>query len=162
MICEQGKVVSVEGDVAFVEVIQQSSCQACSANKGCGTKVLKGLFQTNRHYLKLSFKHLERAPVTGESVEIEIEETALLKSSFLVYALPLFSMVAVALAFDHWFQSEIYSMLGAALGFITALLFARFYALTQSQSDQFQPRLSKVVDVSDLAQEIPVVDALKA
>lgn len=162
MICEQGKVVSVEGDVAFVEVIQQSSCQACSANKACGTKVLKALFQTKRHYLKLPFSHLNQEPVIGDSVEIEIDESALLKSSFLVYVLPLISLVAMALAFDAWFQSELLSMLGAVVGFILALLIARFYAVTTTHSHQFQPRLVKVLPKNNLVEELLVIDAFNA
>lgn len=162
MICEQGRVVSVEGDVAFVEVIQQSSCQACSANKACGTKVLKGLFQTKRHYLKLPFSHLDQAPCEGDSVEIEIDEAALLKSSFLVYILPLVSLVAMALLFDHWFHKELYSMFGAALGFVSALAVARYYASTQANSRQFQPTLSKILKRDEVVEVLVVSDAFKA
>ncbi len=164
MICEQGKVVAIDGDVASVEVIQQSSCQACSANKACGTKVLKGLFQTKRHYLKMSFSHIEQTLRVGDNVEIDIEESALLRSSLLVYVLPLFSLVGMALAFNIWFQSEWLSMLGAVIGFTVALFFARAYSMQQSHSELFQPRLSRVlVPVSShRAEEIIVKDSLKA
>jgi sigma-E factor negative regulatory protein RseC len=162
MICEQGKVVSTEDDFVFVEVIQQSSCQACSANKACGTKVLKGLFQTKRHYLKLPFAHLDRKPSLGDQVEIEINEAALLKSSLLVYVVPLLSLVLFAILFDWVYGSELLAMLGGVIGFAGGLTIARFYALFHARSEQFQPRLSRVVNVAHLATELPIVDSFKA
>jgi len=148
MICEQGKVVAIEDGKAFVEVIQQSSCQACSANKACGTKVIKGLFQAKRHYLKLSFAHLAESPKIGDAVEIEINESALLLSSLMVYILPLIGMLSGALAFDALWQAalgDIAAILGAGLGFVTALAVARVYAWTQADNAIFLPKLQRVL-----------------
>jgi sigma-E factor negative regulatory protein RseC len=162
MIFEQGKIVSIENDYVFVEVIQQSSCQACSASKACGTKVLKSLFQTNRHYLKLDYSHLGAEPLLGQQVEIEINEAALLKSSLLVYVIPLLSLVSFAIVFDNMFHSELLSMLGGFVGFMAGLLVARFYALFHARSDQFQPRLSRLLSTPHLTTEIPLVESFKA
>ena len=164
MIYEQGKIVSIDEDIAYVEVIQQSSCQACSANKACGTKVLKSLFQTKRHYLKLPYRHLlsDVQPQIGSNVEIEIDESAVLKSSFLIYVLPLISLLFMALLFDHWFRSDLYAMLGAVLGFSSALLFARFYAFTHASNIKFQPRLSKIISDMDLTEPVHLVETFQA
>jgi sigma-E factor negative regulatory protein RseC len=162
MIFEQGKVVSVEDDYAYVEVIQQSSCQSCSASKACGTKVLKSLFQTKRHYLKLPFAHLDSCPSLGDQVEIEINEAALLKSSLLVYIVPLVSLVFFAILFDRLFASELLAMLGGVIGFTSGLVIARFYALFHARSEQFQPRLSRVIVASQLKTELPFVDSFRA
>ena len=60
MICEQGRVIAVDdaSKVAYVQVIQQSSCQSCSAKKGCGTQLMNSVFKGKRHTLELSYSHL--------------------------------------------------------------------------------------------------------
>ena len=40
MIKETGKVVAVEAGGVWVETIQQSACNTCAAEKGCGQRLL--------------------------------------------------------------------------------------------------------------------------
>jgi sigma-E factor negative regulatory protein RseC len=49
MILETATVTSVESDALWVEAVQKSACETCSAQKGCGTAVLSKLSgRTNR------------------------------------------------------------------------------------------------------------------
>ncbi len=49
MIVETGTVVAIESDSLWVETIQKTACEACVAQKGCGTRVLSKLTgKTNR------------------------------------------------------------------------------------------------------------------
>ena len=49
MIIETGTVVALESDALWVETIQKTACEACVAQKGCGTRVLSKLTgKTNR------------------------------------------------------------------------------------------------------------------
>ncbi len=156
MICEQGKVVSVDGNIATVEVIQQSSCQACSAKSACGTQLTSKLFNAKRHYLKMDASHLESAPEIGDAVDIEINESALLISSMLVYCLPLILMVSAALLLSHLGLSEIWVIVGSLIGFGVSLLLARLIGKYWLPVELFKPILARVCENSRANQHQPV------
>ena len=145
MICEQGKVVAKEADLIFVEVIQQSSCQACSAKSACGTKLINSLYNSKRHYLKLPFAHLDQTPEIGDQVEFEIDESALLKSSLLMYVLPLFGLLLGA-AFGQWlWTTQLASILCATAGLGFSLVLVKRFSAKLEHNALFHPQLARVV-----------------
>jgi sigma-E factor negative regulatory protein RseC len=96
MIHETGTVISVSGDDAWVQTVRESACQSCKARHGCGQKALAGLSSGQSRQIRVA-NTLQARP--GDQVTVAIEESALLKASLLVYALPLLLMVlATALA----------------------------------------------------------------
>ncbi len=93
MIEEQGSIVAVEGDYAWVESARRSSCGSCSA-KGCGTGALDKVF--GRKIQRIRVRNAIAAPV-GAQVVLGIEEGAFLQGSVAVYIFPLVTMFALAL-----------------------------------------------------------------
>ena len=90
MIEESGRVVRTEGEHAWVLTERRSSCGSCSAQKGCGTGALAGVFGSKAHEVKV-LNPLGAEP--GEDVIIGIREEMLLRGSIAVYLAPLLTMI---------------------------------------------------------------------
>jgi sigma-E factor negative regulatory protein RseC len=89
MIEESGRVVSIDGDDAWVETSRRSSCGSCEA-KGCGTGTLSQIL--GRKTQQLRVKNPVGA-VPGDRVVLGISETALIKGSLAVYLVPLLALL---------------------------------------------------------------------
>ena len=116
MIVETGTVVALESDALWVETIQKTACEACVAQKGCGTRVLSNLTgKTNRIRVLLN-QHPSSAISLGQDVSIAIPEDVIVKGSLLVYLLPVVS--AVTGAWLAGSDSDINTILGAFAGLL--------------------------------------------
>lgn len=114
MITERGRVIAVRDGQAWVQTIRHSACQSCSARAACGQKVLAGVSQGRANQVLVA-NTLNAA--VGDEVSVAIAESALLRASVLVYALPLLLMVAGAIG-GHQLAPEVdvYAIAGAAAG----------------------------------------------
>ena len=141
MITEQGKVIAVKGEQAWVQTIRASACESCSARSGCGQRVLASV-SGGRANQVLVANHLDA--VVGDDVMVAIEESALLSASFLVYALPLSLMVAGAVLGQQWQPtSDLGAILGAMAGLAGGFALAR---VAQSRPDhRYEPRLVRIL-----------------
>jgi sigma-E factor negative regulatory protein RseC len=93
MIEESARVIAIEGNQLVLEAEVKTSCQSCSAQKGCGTSLL------SRHVgRKLSRFRIENTlnAVIGDEIIVGLSEQAMLRGSILVYLFPLLSMVLAA------------------------------------------------------------------
>ncbi|WP_372864927.1 SoxR reducing system RseC family protein [Spongiibacter sp.] len=142
MICERGRVVAVEETALWVETISQSSCSSCAAKKGCGQGLMNSLHDGRRNQLRVALdgQSASRFPV-GCDVDIAIPETALLSGVFIVYLLPLLSMMGVMMAVAHFTASDKLAALGAAGGLLLGLLLVRLHAAVSRDKRGFQPRI---------------------
>ncbi|MEE4379566.1 MAG: SoxR reducing system RseC family protein [Candidatus Competibacteraceae bacterium] len=138
MIQEQARVVAIGEGYAWVETQRQTSCGACSANKGCGTAALaKVLGQRRTHIYALTQIPLK----VGDEVIIGIAEQALLQSSLAVYLVPLLTFFTgavlgrVIFSFDSEPMIITFGLLGLIVGFVWLWFFNR-----QIRADnRFQP-----------------------
>jgi len=119
MLKETGKVISIDADGLWVETLNASACGQCRARAGCGQKLLAGYGQSSSS-IKALFTSLPQTHIwqVGDSVEIGIDESTLVKSAMLAYILPLLFMVLGVILAHHFFQTEFASVLGAASGLI--------------------------------------------
>jgi sigma-E factor negative regulatory protein RseC len=125
MIVETGTVVAIESDSLWVETIQKTACEACVAQKGCGTRVLSKLTgKTNRIRVLLG-RHSAGAIVIGQDVDIAIPEDVIVKGSLLVYLLPL--ICAVSGAWLPGAAGDIGSILGALCGLLAGGLMVNLH-----------------------------------
>ena len=96
MLIEQGTIVEIADSELVVQVIQQSTCGSCAAQKGCGQGVL-AKYLSGSQFVRVTLKH---RPATdfhvGEQVELGVEESAMLRAAFLVYLVPLLLLIAGA------------------------------------------------------------------
>lgn len=94
MIEESAHVVALEGETgeyAWVETQRQSTCGGCAANQACGTATLAKVLGTRRTRVRA----LNRGGAqVGDQVVVAIDESALIRGSLAVYAMPLLTLLA--------------------------------------------------------------------
>lgn len=124
MVEEHGIVTAIDNDGVWVETKRQTICGQCSANKGCGHKLLNNL-QSSRQVDITSIKAQSQLLLqVGDTVVIGIPENTLIKGSLLVYLLPLVFMLFTCWLVKWLGFQEPFTIL---FGFIS--LFLSFYLL---------------------------------
>lgn len=93
MIEETAQVVATEGEFVWVETQRQSTCGGCAARQGCGTATLAKVLGNRRTRVRAINR--DGAQV-GDRVVVGIDETALIRGSLAVYAVPLLGLLAGA------------------------------------------------------------------
>ena len=112
-----GIVKKIEKDEITIHFFKDSSCahcSACSADKKMGTLM--------KIHSKLAFKY-----AIGEQISIEVEDSLLLKLSFITYILPAVFMILGYFILDMLNLGEGVSILGAFLFLIISFLCLYFY-----------------------------------
>ena len=89
MIEENGQVVEVQGEFAWVEHERTSTCGSCSVRKGCGTSAIARVLGQRRVRLRV-LNRINAA--VGDQVVVGIAEQGLLRGSLAVYAMPLLGL----------------------------------------------------------------------
>ena len=143
MVEESAQVIKVDGDIVWVVAIQKSACGSCQAQKGCGHSLLAKVGQKQ---IELPVARNGLDVSVDDSVIIGVPEQAILRSSLLMYGLPLGAMIFVALLCKLMELSEGLSVL---LAFLSLLL--GFVAVNlQSKKlniEKWSPRLISKVGV---------------
>ena len=144
MIEEQARVVAVDDGIVEMQVQRRTACDACSVNKGCGTGVLakaigvKPMRIQARSALPLS---------VGDTVIVGIEDQMLVRSSFLVYALPLLMLLAGAFFGDFMARnlvvdnSDVVTIAGGIGGLMAGFFWLRVFSLRMAADSRYQPRI---------------------
>ena len=78
--------------VAVVECISKSACKSCSSNDNCGVGVVAKGLRDKSHHLSMPFKE---GMEINETIELLIENKDVVKSSLIVYLIPLLLFVNV-------------------------------------------------------------------
>ncbi len=149
MVEEQARVVDCEGEFAWVETQRQSSCGHCAVKNGCGTQVISKIFGNKTAYVRC----INSCQVKiGDQVIIGINESALLSGSFLLYLLPILSMIiasgiGVAMARQWWPQYlDLSSIIMAAAGLLGGLKYSRYRSsFNNANQKAYEPVILKKV-----------------
>lgn len=142
MIEETGRVVEVQGDVAWIESERRSTCGGCSVRNGCGTAVLAQVLGQRR--VRLRVLNPVNAGV-GDTVVVGIAESGLVRGSLAVYVVPLAAFLGGALAgqfLGNYFfavESDIAAIGGAVAGLGAGLAWLRRFSRTTATDASFQP-----------------------
>jgi len=141
MIEESAQVIATEGDFVWVETQRQSTCGGCAANQACGTATLAKVLGRRRTRVR-ALNH-DGAQV-GDTVIIGLDETALIRGSLAVYAMPLLALFAGGLI-GAWL-SERWALEGEALtlglgiaGLIGGLLWLKGFSRRIRDDSRYQP-----------------------
>jgi len=154
MLTEQGAVIAVNGEIAWVETQRASVCQVCSAKKACGSAVLSKVLGVKRTRVKAINKMQAKV---GDQVTLGLNENALVKGAFLLYAVPLIALIVFAVIGDglgrylHLGENDILAVLFAGIGFFLSVFWLRRYAKKLSCREQYQPvivSITKDINVS--------------
>ena len=94
MIEERGRVVKLDSAFVWVETIRKDTCGSCEAKNGCGQGLMNRLRPSRNHaYIRAA----NRYPVNiGDEVTVALPESAVVSASFLVYLLPLLTLLCGA------------------------------------------------------------------
>ncbi len=144
MLEENGKVLELEEQYAWVETERNSSCSSCAARSGCGTGVLAKVLG-RRHGKVRAINSI--AARTGDRVVLGLAEDALLQGSAAVYLAPLASML-VSAGGGEWLAgsleladpdavSVVFGLLGLGIG----LAWLRRFSRSVRDSARYQPML---------------------
>lgn len=149
MILENGIVVRVRGDMAWVETRRQSACGACDVANGCGTSLLSRLLGQKRTRVE-ALNSVGAA--TGDEVVVGIEEQALVKGSLMVYLLPLLALFAGALLFEwlfvslgetfapgRGFNAEAATIVGGGVGLILGFVWLKSFGRRIRDDGRYRP-----------------------
>ena len=113
MILETATVTSVESDALWVEAVQKSACETCSAQKGCGTAVLSKLSGRTNRIRVIRNQSQQQSFEVGQQVTIAIPEDVVVLGSLGAYMVPLLGSLAGLWLMD---SSDLSSVIGACLG----------------------------------------------
>lgn len=137
MLIEKGSVIAVENDHLNVQVIQQTTCGGCAAQKGCGQGVLSK-YLSGSQFIRINLKHRSGSDFrVGDEVALGIDEFAMLRAAFLVYLTPLLFMLLAAYAGS--LISEASSVIFAIAGLIAGGFHVRRESLKKADDPGYSP-----------------------
>lgn len=137
MIEEQGRVVALEPGAVWVETLRKSTCSGCSANAACGQGLMDRLgVGRKRGYVRV-LSPMQLA--LGDVVVIGVREDLLVRSSLLVYLIPLLGLLAAALLADGLGLSEPLTILAGLTGLFCSWLLVRWRASRVAENPSLQP-----------------------
>ncbi|BCB26984.1 hypothetical protein SKTS_18700 [Sulfurimicrobium lacus] len=139
MLEAEGVIVKIGQEGVFVETSRVPACGSCSSKEGCGTSTLSQLLGSKSS----SFKVLNPiGAALGERVVIGMEEAALLKSSVLVYLVPLAFLMAGAIL-GGWLApahlKDAYAIGGVLVGLVLGFVALKWISASAGENRQFQP-----------------------
>jgi sigma-E factor negative regulatory protein RseC len=139
MIFETATVVAVEPEAVWVEAVQKSACESCTARAGCGTSVLSKLTGKTTRIRVLKVLGYQHEPQVGEDVTIAIPADVVVTASLLVYLLPLvLSIVGLWLLGA---ESEINGIIGAITGLVAGGTLVSLFSRRIRNNPRYNPVL---------------------
>ncbi|MDD5329334.1 MAG: SoxR reducing system RseC family protein [Sulfuricella sp.] len=139
-------VVAVEGDVAWLEPEQTTSCGSCASSGACGAKGI-GTTASRLEARRFSLENQANLAV-GERVVIGIRENALLKASLTAYAIPLGTLLSAG-ALAQWAAgSDGVTMAAMVGGLALGLVLARLNARRLNNRGELAPRFLRRADAA--------------
>ncbi len=151
MLLETAYVVAVQSHSVWVETIRRSSCGSCVAQSGCGHGLLQKLASGRRNYIEVFSGSLAAADCTvDDQVRISIPEKVILQGSFLVYILPMLTMLGGAALATGMIQGsqDLSAVAGAAGGFLLGVAVVRWRAWHHRSNRPMQPSLVALLNSS--------------
>ena len=124
MIAEQGRIIRLEGDTAWVEAASRRDCARCAAGKGCGGGLLGRWLGNRLHHIRA---HNPDGFPADSWVELALDERRILLAACLMYLPPLLglllgaSLAGALLGLAEW-AVILAGLVGFALGLLPARL----------------------------------------
>jgi sigma-E factor negative regulatory protein RseC len=148
MIEEQAVVVSCEGGYAEVETQRKSACGDCAASGACGTAAVTQMFGNRKSLLRVA-NPIGAQP--GDRVVLGVEDSVVMRASFVSYMLPVFSLISMAVlgkfgaAYLGATSTEPYAVLGGLFGLTIGLLLVRGFSRRIGHDRKYQPIILRQV-----------------
>lgn len=157
MIEESGRVIAIDDACAWVVTQRKTACQSCSAKNSCGTGIIARTF--GERTLRFKVENVVNAGV-GDSVILGIDDRILVRSSLLLYAMPLLAMLvsgylgqslATALSISGEWMTILFAVAGLALSFVIL----RYFIQTLTVNSDYRPRLLRRCHIDEVVCQGP-------
>ena len=132
MIEEQVVITSMTPEGAWVEGIQQSACGSCSAKAGCGQHTMSQLGRKVTLWLPLNNLPDTLQLSVGEQVVVGLPEGAILRSTVVLYGVPLIALVLGAII-GNATLGELGSIIVSVLSMLVGFKLAQHWSLQNKQ-----------------------------
>lgn len=140
---EKATVIKKENGQSLVKIIRMSACSHCDE---------KCMLADDSHDME-EMEVLVNDPVgaeVGNMVELEMGAKPILFSAFIVYLVPLISLIAGYFIGSSWFSSlaansEIAGILGSVVSFFLSFLILRAFDKKVGSKSYFHPKITRVV-----------------
>lgn len=152
MVEESARVIKVQDDVVWVQAIQQSACGSCQAQKGCGHSLLA---KAGQKEIDIPVPRNGMDVKENDWVIIGVAEQAILKSSLLMYGLPLGLMISVAMLGSLLGTAEPQLVLVAFVALIAGFVWVNKQAKNLN-IEQWHPKLLRKAKTSE--NQIPMCE----
>ena len=142
MATEEGIVIKIDSQTAWVKTTKTSACKACAAKSSC-------------HSLgggkEMEVEAINRAGAkVGQKVVLSFDTSPLLKATFLLYVFPIIAMVVGAFIGQKMalFLNFDTSLVSAIMGFSffgLTLLFVKSRGNKLAKKDEYQPKVIRIL-----------------
>lgn len=139
LIIETGRVVAIEASALWVETLQKSTCDSCSAKSGCGQSLLDSLSAKKSLIRVLPGDHSGHSFQLHEQVEIGIPERVIASGSLATYFIPLLMMVGAVLGASSMGLGEGATILSGLFGLFMGGGFVRYVFRKHQENPSHQP-----------------------
>lgn len=145
MITENGIVVALDPDAIWIETIRKSTCEACSAQKGCGQQLMSSISGRMARIRVLTQYAPQSQYRIGEQVTVGIPDNAVVLGSLLVYSVPLLTMILAAIAAGKLWPGDLVAAISGLAGLVLGGVVVRLLSWRQRNNPDLQPVLLKPV-----------------
>ncbi len=151
MITERARVVSLDGEFAWVESASQAGCARCAEGKGCGGSIFSRLLGERLHRIRaLAIPGLQ----AGDEVVLGLDEDGLVASALAAYLVPLLAMFAGAfLVFEIAGNGDAGTLGGGVVGFVAGLVWLRRFSRRHAADARYQPRIVRQFSAGEACNE---------
>jgi len=126
MLHETGKIIDItviNGEKkVIVECISKSACKSCSSNDNCGVGVVAKGLSDKSHQLFMPFKD---GMEIDHPIELLIENNDIVKSSLIVYIIPLFFFIVTCTLSNLFFSNELPVILASGVSLVVGSCIAK-------------------------------------
>ncbi len=151
MIQENAIIVSVDQNVASLEIIRNKPCGLCGQSRGCGISIWGRLFGHRPNIFKA--QNTVNASV-NQIVVVGVDENALFWSSFAVYGIPLALLILGAVLGSTVFSDALHAdrntALGAVLGLFIGYVWLKGHHQGGTLDARYRPVILGLADPSNL------------
>ena len=115
MIEEQAVVIKASKERVTLEVVRDKPCGLCGQVRGCGNSIWGKIFSHQSGHIET---RNDLNAKLGDVVILGIDETLMLKSSLMLYGVPLLSMFLCMVIVNSFAKEmvELYTLIGAVTG----------------------------------------------
>ena len=121
MIEEQAVVIKASKERVTLEVVRTKPCGLCGQVRGCGNSIWGKIFSHQSGHIET---RNDLNAKLGDIVILGIDETLMLKSSLMLYGVPLLLMFLGMLLANSFVKEmvELYTLIGAVTGLVLGIV----------------------------------------